>query len=99
MKPEAKGTHLKQEKGFVLPKWLTNLRLMYSPGSEAGGEDALVGNVNKLMVTPPGYPGAQRKGHLVFDACFESGEYLMMSAWVHSCELVAHMLWTSLFHR
>ncbi|CAL8395907.1 unnamed protein product, partial [Boreogadus saida] len=41
-------------------------------GSEAGGEDALVGNVNKLTVTPPGYPGAQRKGHLLFDACFES---------------------------
>uniref|UniRef100_A0A674DD35 BEN domain containing 5 n=1 Tax=Salmo trutta TaxID=8032 RepID=A0A674DD35_SALTR len=42
-------------------------------GSEAGGEDALVGNVNKLMVTPPGYIGVPRKGHLVFDACFESG--------------------------
>ncbi|XP_071011736.1 cytosolic carboxypeptidase 6 [Oncorhynchus clarkii lewisi] len=42
-------------------------------GSEAGGEDALVGNVNKLMVTPPGYTGVPRKGHLVFDACFESG--------------------------
>ncbi|XP_038857605.1 cytosolic carboxypeptidase 6 [Salvelinus namaycush] len=41
--------------------------------SEAGGEDALVGNVNKLMVTPPGYTGVPRKGHLVFDACFESG--------------------------
>lgn len=46
-----------------------------SPGSEAGGEDALVGNVSKLMVSPPGYSGATRKGHLVFDACFESGEY------------------------
>ncbi|KAM7388260.1 hypothetical protein PAMP_024450 [Pampus punctatissimus] len=42
-------------------------------GSETGGEDALVGNVNKLMVSPPGYSGALRKGHLVFDACFESG--------------------------
>ncbi|XP_029285485.1 cytosolic carboxypeptidase 6 [Cottoperca gobio] len=42
-------------------------------GSETGGEDALVGNVNKLMVSPPGYQGAPRKGHLVFDACFESG--------------------------
>ncbi|XP_035509542.1 cytosolic carboxypeptidase 6 [Morone saxatilis] len=42
-------------------------------GSETGGEDALVGNVNKLMVSPPGYSGAPRKGHLVFDACFESG--------------------------
>lgn len=44
-------------------------------GSEAGREEALVGNVNKLMVTPPGYTGVPRKGHLVFDACFESGKY------------------------
>ncbi|XP_033885219.1 cytosolic carboxypeptidase 6-like [Acipenser ruthenus] len=42
-------------------------------GSEAGGEDSLVGNVSKLQVTPPGYTGLPRKGHLVFDACFESG--------------------------
>ncbi|KAK2907849.1 cytosolic carboxypeptidase 6 [Channa argus] len=42
-------------------------------GSETGGEDALVGNVNKLTVSPPGHSGPPRKGHLVFDACFESG--------------------------
>ncbi|KAK1164191.1 cytosolic carboxypeptidase 6-like [Acipenser oxyrinchus oxyrinchus] len=42
-------------------------------GVEAGGEDSLVGNVSKLQVTPPGYTGLPRKGHLVFDACFESG--------------------------
>ncbi|XP_019904656.2 cytosolic carboxypeptidase 6 isoform X2 [Esox lucius] len=49
-----------------------NMRVV-DTGSEAGGEDALVGNVNKLMVTPRGYTGVPRKGHLVFDACFESG--------------------------
>ncbi|KAK1801200.1 hypothetical protein P4O66_022889 [Electrophorus voltai] len=43
-------------------------------GSEAGGDDALVGNVSKLTVTPPGHTGAPRKGHLTFDACFESVE-------------------------
>ncbi|KAK3539994.1 hypothetical protein QTP70_019643, partial [Hemibagrus guttatus] len=42
-------------------------------GSETGGDDALLGNVSKLTVTPPGHTGAARKGHLVFDACFESG--------------------------
>uniref|UniRef100_A0AAZ3PK88 AGBL carboxypeptidase 4 n=1 Tax=Oncorhynchus tshawytscha TaxID=74940 RepID=A0AAZ3PK88_ONCTS len=42
-------------------------------GSEAGREEVLVGNVNKLMVTPTGYTGVSRKSHLVFDACFESG--------------------------
>ncbi|KTG47651.1 hypothetical protein cypCar_00013592 [Cyprinus carpio] len=48
----------------------------FSVGSlynEMGGEDALVGNVNKLMVTPPGYTGPPKKGHIVFDACIESG--------------------------
>ncbi|KAG5850097.1 hypothetical protein ANANG_G00078620 [Anguilla anguilla] len=45
----------------------------HETGGEAGGEDALVGNVNKLLVTPQGYTGAPRKGHLIFDACFESG--------------------------
>lgn len=34
-----------------------------------------MGNVNKLLMNPPGYSGAPRKGHLVFDACFESGEF------------------------
>lgn len=47
-----------------------------SSGSEAAGEDVLVGNVSKLTVSPPGYTGATRKGHLVFDACFESGKKL-----------------------
>lgn len=42
--------------------------------NEAGGEDALVGNVNKLMITPPGYTGPPKKGHVIFDACFESGK-------------------------
>ncbi|KAG7332518.1 hypothetical protein KOW79_004352 [Hemibagrus wyckioides] len=42
-------------------------------GSETGGDDALLGNVSKLTVIPPGHTGAARKGHLVFDACFESG--------------------------
>ncbi|KPP73696.1 Cytosolic carboxypeptidase 6-like [Scleropages formosus] len=43
--------------------------------NEAGGEDALVGNVNKLLVIPQGYTGAPQKGHLIFDACFESVEW------------------------
>ncbi|XP_065104549.1 cytosolic carboxypeptidase 6 isoform X2 [Paramisgurnus dabryanus] len=50
-----------------------NSREHLDTDNEAGGEEALVGNVNKLTVTPPGYPGPPRKGHLIFDACFESG--------------------------
>ncbi|XP_014907059.1 cytosolic carboxypeptidase 6-like [Poecilia latipinna] len=41
--------------------------------NEAGGEESLGGNVNKLTITPPAYTGPLRKGHLIFDACFESG--------------------------
>lgn len=42
-------------------------------GSSDSGDDAVVGNVNKLLVYPPGYTGKPKKGHLIFDACFESG--------------------------
>ncbi|XP_078484968.1 cytosolic carboxypeptidase 6-like isoform X2 [Ciona intestinalis] len=42
-------------------------------GSSDSGDDAVVGNVNKLLVLPPGYSGKPKKGHLIFDACFESG--------------------------
>ncbi|XP_067846350.1 cytosolic carboxypeptidase 6 isoform X4 [Heptranchias perlo] len=42
-------------------------------GSENGGEDTVVGNVNKFLVIPTGYCGHPKKGHLIFDACFESG--------------------------
>lgn len=42
-------------------------------GSSDSGDDAVVGNVNKLVVFPHGYSGTPKRGHLVFDACFESG--------------------------
>ncbi|XP_043555159.1 cytosolic carboxypeptidase 6 [Chiloscyllium plagiosum] len=42
-------------------------------GSENGGEDTVVGNVSKFLVIPTGYTGHPKKGHLIFDACFESG--------------------------
>lgn len=54
-----------------------------------------MGNVNKLMMSPPGYSGAPRKGHLVFDACFESGEYSSPVYPIHEIpviELALYML-------
>ena len=36
-------------------------------------EEAVVGNLNKFAVTPSNYSGRPKKGHLIFDACFESG--------------------------
>ncbi|XP_047726506.1 BEN domain-containing protein 5 isoform X1 [Prionailurus viverrinus] len=38
-----------------------------------GNEDAIGGNVSKYTVLPSGYCGQPKKGHLIFDACFESG--------------------------
>ncbi|KAK3787325.1 hypothetical protein RRG08_056044 [Elysia crispata] len=43
-------------------------------GSESDStEEPVVGNVNKFAVVPPNYSGKPKKGHLIFDACFESG--------------------------
>ncbi|XP_011238955.1 cytosolic carboxypeptidase 6 isoform X2 [Mus musculus] len=41
-------------------------------GNDTGNEDAIGGNVNKYIVLPNGYSGQPKKGHLTFDACFES---------------------------
>ena len=54
---------------------------MYGDSPEPGEPDPLVseevvGNVSKLCVLPPGYRGPPRKGHLIFDANFESGEFV-----------------------
>uniref|UniRef100_A0A1I8F176 Peptidase_M14 domain-containing protein n=1 Tax=Macrostomum lignano TaxID=282301 RepID=A0A1I8F176_9PLAT len=40
---------------------------------EEANEEGVVGNVSKFCVTPPSYTGKPKKGHLVFDACFEGG--------------------------
>uniref|UniRef100_A0A671DVQ0 AGBL carboxypeptidase 4 n=1 Tax=Rhinolophus ferrumequinum TaxID=59479 RepID=A0A671DVQ0_RHIFE len=42
-------------------------------GNDMGNDDAIGGNVSKYMVLPAGYCGLPKKGHLIFDACFESG--------------------------
>uniref|UniRef100_H0ZE37 BEN domain containing 5 n=1 Tax=Taeniopygia guttata TaxID=59729 RepID=H0ZE37_TAEGU len=42
-------------------------------GSAIGSDDIIAGNVSKYIVLPSGYCGQPKKGHLIFDACFESG--------------------------
>lgn len=44
-------------------------------GSAIGSDDIIAGNVSKYTVLPAGYCGQVKKGHLVFDACFESGKH------------------------
>uniref|UniRef100_A0A8C3MXJ8 Uncharacterized protein n=1 Tax=Geospiza parvula TaxID=87175 RepID=A0A8C3MXJ8_GEOPR len=41
--------------------------------SAMGSDDIIAGNVSKYIVLPAGYCGQPKKGHLIFDACFESG--------------------------
>ena len=53
---------------------------VYGGSPETGEGDPLVneevvGNVSKMCVLPPGYRGPPRKGHLIFDANFESGKF------------------------
>ena len=49
-------------------------------GSESdSAEESVVGNVNKFSVVAPGYAGRPKRGHLMFDACFESGKYQFYS--------------------
>ncbi|GAB0193150.1 cytosolic carboxypeptidase 6 [Grus japonensis] len=40
--------------------------------SAIGSDDIIAGNVSKYTVLPAGYCGQPKKGHLIFDACFES---------------------------
>ncbi|XP_056353317.1 cytosolic carboxypeptidase 6-like isoform X1 [Oenanthe melanoleuca] len=42
-------------------------------GSAIRSDDIIAGNVSKYIVLPAGYCGQPKKGHLIFDACFESG--------------------------
>jgi len=44
------------------------------PGSSSDSDsEGQVRNVSRLVLRPPGHSGKAKKGHLVFDAAFESG--------------------------
>ena len=36
--------------------------------------EQLTGNIHKIAIVPPNYNGRPKKGHLIFDACFECGK-------------------------
>ncbi|XP_073435267.1 cytosolic carboxypeptidase 6 isoform X3 [Dendrobates tinctorius] len=42
-------------------------------GNGIGNEAAMCRNVSKLIVLPPVFNGQPKRGNLIFDACFESG--------------------------
>lgn len=43
--------------------------------TERGGE-SFVGNVSNYTAIPDSYKGPTNKGHLIFDACFEGGQWI-----------------------
>lgn len=63
-------------------------------GSAIGSDDIIAGNVSKHTVLPPGYCGQPKKGHLIFDACFESGEHLQHCFMLRICQYIN----TNLYH-
>ena len=44
--------------------------------SEESDEEGGMGNVNRVVLRPPGHSGKAKKGHLLFDASFETGPLL-----------------------
>ncbi|XP_043820568.1 cytosolic carboxypeptidase 6 isoform X2 [Dromiciops gliroides] len=42
-------------------------------GNDIGPDEIIAGNVSKFAAVPVSYYGPPKKGHLIFDACFESG--------------------------
>ena len=54
-------------------------------------DEPVVGNVNKFAVVPPGYQGPPKRGHVVFDACFEGGKFIS-----HTCttvHIISVLIW------
>ncbi len=48
-------------------------RNFFAESESDGVDEAVVGNVNKFILLPPEYSGKPKRGHLIFDASFESG--------------------------
>ncbi|KAK3912163.1 Cytosolic carboxypeptidase 6 [Frankliniella fusca] len=44
------------------------------PDSDDSESEGGLGNVSRVVMRPPGHSGKAKKGHLCFDAAFETGE-------------------------
>lgn len=44
------------------------------PDSEDSDNESGMGNVSRLVMRPPGHSGKAKRGHLCFDASFETGK-------------------------
>lgn len=48
-------------------------RIYHCAESEDSDAEGGLGNVNKMIIRPPGHSGKAKKGHICFDASFETG--------------------------
>ena len=47
---------------------------VYVADSDDSDNEGGLGNVEKVVMRPPGHSGKAKKGHLCFDAIYETGE-------------------------
>ncbi len=47
--------------------------LVYFPDSDDSDTEGGLGNVERVVMRPPGHSGKAKQGHLCFDASFETG--------------------------
>ena len=59
----------------VFPREFLNLCLfsVLFPDSEDSDGEGGLGNVSRIIIRPPGHSGKAKRGHLCFDAAFETG--------------------------
>ena len=48
----------------------------YFPDSDDSDNEGGLGNVERVVMRPPGHSGKAKKGHLCFDAIYETGKAL-----------------------
>ena len=49
--------------------------------SDDSDNEGGLGNVERVVMRPPGHSGKAKKGHLCFDAIYETGEICLFSSW------------------
>ena len=48
---------------------------MLYPDSDDSDNEGGLGNVERVVMRPPGHSGKAKKGHLCFDAIYETGNF------------------------
>lgn len=49
--------------------------VLFRPDSEESDDEGGLGNVNRVVMRPPGHSGKAKKGHICMDASFETGVF------------------------